>query len=145
MTSSTLQRLGTGLLVTSLALAFGVACSNDDNDSVSGNGGTTATTAAQAAATTVPQLTAPTSSDNPNNITIQNFTFMGLDAAKANVTWSITNQDSVPHTVSADDNSFVWRVEPGQTAPFAKTLAPGSYPVHCDIHPARMKGVLVVK
>jgi plastocyanin len=28
---------------------------------------------------------------------------------------------------------------------FFQTLAPGSYPIHCDVHPDLMKGVLVVK
>ncbi len=148
MTSSKpLQRFGTGLFVAVLALG-GVACGDDDGDDSAANGGAT-TTAAGASATTVPQLTAPTAAPttaaNANRITIQNFTFSGLDAARTNVPWSITNSDSVPHTVTADDNSFVWRVEAGQTGSFAKTLTPGSYPVHCDIHPARMKGVLVVK
>jgi plastocyanin len=39
----------------------------------------------------------------------------------------------------------VWRVDPGQTTVFFQTLAPGSYPIHCDVHPDLMKGVLVVK
>jgi plastocyanin len=89
-------------------------------------------------------LTAPAASANPNTITIQNFAYTGLDAARANTTWSISNRDTVAHTVSADDGSFAWRVEPGQTTPFAKTLGPGSYAIHCDVHPNAMRGVLVV-
>ena len=59
--------------------------------------------------------------------------------------WRIVNQDTAPHTVSALDGSFVWRVEGGQTGTFTHTLAPGSYPVRCDVHPSRMTGTLVVR
>ena len=156
MTSSTLvHRLGLAVVVSVLAAGAACASSNDTNSTSPATstpspatGGTSPTTASTAAATTtVPLLTAPTAttSANPNHITIQNFSYMGLDEAKADVTWSITNNDTVAHTVSADDRSFVWRVDPGQTAPFFKTLAPGTYPVHCDVHPDLMKGVLVVK
>ncbi|MDQ4096848.1 MAG: cupredoxin domain-containing protein [Actinomycetota bacterium] len=156
MTTNTfLSRLGAAALIPVLAL--GVACGDDDNEEAGSGTALTTTTAINAvppttapatgsgATTTVGQLTAPTASANPNAITIQNFAFSGIEAARANTTWSISNRDSVPHTVSADDGSFVWRVEPGQTTPFAKTLAPGSYPIHCDVHPSAMRGVLVVR
>ena len=156
MTSATfLRRLGLAVLVP--VLAAGPACSSADDNKSASPGTSAATpatgaasptpTAAAGASTTIPLLTAPTAttSANPNQITIQNFSYTGIDAAKANVTWSITNKDSVAHTVSADDRSFVWRVDPGQTTPFFKTLAPGSYPIHCDVHPDLMKGVLVVR
>jgi Cupredoxin-like domain len=162
MTSSTLlRRLGPALVVA--VLAAGTACSSGDNSAngapptsaatpATGSGSSTAgapsaaSSAAISGSTTIPLLTAPTAttSANPNLITIQNFSYQGIDAARANVTWSITNKDNIAHTVSADDRSFVWRVEPGQTTAFFKTLAPGSYPIHCDIHPDLMKGVLVV-
>jgi hypothetical protein len=139
-------------------VAAGAACSSSNGGSA-GSPGTTAASPATASgsspstapgaatSTTIPLLTAPTAttSANPNVITIQNFSYMGIDGARANVTWSITNKDNIAHTVSADDRSFVWRVEPGQTTAFFKTLAPGSYPIHCDIHPDLMKGTLVVK
>jgi plastocyanin len=145
-TNMFLTRLGAAALIP--VLAFGVACGDDDDEATPTTPTTaaaTATTAAAAVTTTNPQLTAPTASANPNAITIQDFTFSGIEAARANTTWSISNRDSAPHTVSADDGSFVWRVEPGQTTPFAKTLTPGSYPIHCDVHPSRMRGVLVVR
>ena len=166
MTSSTVaRRLGLAVLVS--VLASGVACgsSNGSNGSNRASSATSAPTPATdasgeanaaptavpnpaaAATTTIPLLTAPTAttSAEPNQITIQSFSYIGLDAAKADVTWSITNKDNVAHTVSADDRSFVWRVNPGQTTPFFMTLAPGSYPIHCDVHPDLMKGVLVVR
>ena len=138
MTSSStlLRRLGCGLLVVSLGL-FGAACGGDDEDDESaGSQGTTATTAAAAVTTT----------QGGNTITIQNFEFQGLDAARSGANqWTVVNRDTAPHTVSAVDGSFVWRVEGSQTGTFTHTLAPGSYPVKCDVHPARMTGTLVVR
>ncbi len=118
-----------------LLLAVGAtACGGDDDD----NGGT-GTTAAPGA-TTIPLLTTL----GGNTITIQNFSFIGIDSARANTPWRIVNQDQAAHTVSAVDGSFVWRVEGGQTGSFTQTLAPGSYPIRCDVHPTRMTGTLVV-
>ncbi len=140
MTSSTLfNRVASGLLVVSLGL-FGAACDDDDEDAA-GSQNTTATTAASSA-TTVPQLTTL----GGNTINIQNFAFLGIDNTRAGANqWTVINQDTAPHTVSATDGSFVWRVEGGQTQTFTHTLAPGSYPIKCDIHPARMTGTLVVR
>ena len=136
-TRTLLHRVASGVLVVSLGL-FGVACGDDDDDEAGGTQGTTATTAASV---TAPQLTTVAA----NTITIQNFTFMGIDSTRANAAWTIVNQDQAPHTVSAVDGSFVWRVEAGQTGSFPCTLAPGSYPIKCDIHPTRMTGTLVVR
>ncbi len=148
MTSSKLlQRLGTGLLVAVLALG-GVACGDDDGDDTAANGGAT-TTAAGGQATTVPQLTAPTAAPTTaatggggNTITIQNFAFMGIDNTRANTAWTITNRDSVPHTVTADDNSF----DSGRMASgnYVRTFeAPGTVNYHCTVH-TRMRGTILV-
>jgi len=139
MTSSStlLRRLASGLLVVSLGL-FGASCGGDDeDDEAAGSQATTATSAA-----TVPQVATTVVA---NAVTIQSFEFQGLDAARSGSNqWTIANRDTVPHTLSANDGSFVWRVEGGQTGTFTHTLAPGSYPVRCDVHPARMTGTLVV-
>src|SRR5947209_2788022 len=127
MTSSIgFARLATVAFVS--ALALGTACGSSDtggggqSDGSQSTAAPASTTTAPAAPTTIPLLTAPTAppttSANPNKITIEGFAYSGLEAAQANVTWSITNRDGVAHTVSADDKSFVWRVEPGQTTAF---------------------------
>ncbi len=57
------------------------------------------------------------------------------------VTW--TNQDTAPHTATADDGSFdSGRLDNGGTFSFTFDT-PGTYPYHCDIHP-RMTGTIVV-
>jgi plastocyanin len=140
MTSSTLfNRLASGILVVSLGL-FGAACGDDDDEDTAGSQATTASTAA--GSTNVPQLTTL----GGNTINIQNFAFLGIDNTRAGANqWTVINQDTAPHTVSATDGSFVWRVEGGQTQTFTHQLAPGSYPIRCDVHPARMTGTLVVR
>jgi quinohemoprotein ethanol dehydrogenase len=58
------------------------------------------------------------------------------------VTW--TNNDSVTHTVTADDKSFdSGNLDPGKTFSFTFTKA-GTYTYHCAIHP-NMKATIVVK
>lgn len=55
-----------------------------------------------------------------------------------------TNEDPVPHTVTADDNRFdSGLIEGGQVWRYTFTR-PGSYPFHCTPHPF-MKGTIVVK
>lgn len=58
------------------------------------------------------------------------------------VTW--TNQDTVGHSATADDNSFDTGVMPtGQSGSvtFSKV---GTYAYHCSVHPS-MKGTIVVQ
>ncbi len=59
-------------------------------------------------------------------------------------TVTFTNNDSITHTVTADDNSFdSGNVAPGAT--FTKTFeTAGSFSYHCSIHPS-MKGIVEVK
>jgi plastocyanin len=58
------------------------------------------------------------------------------------VVW--TNDDSVPHTVTADDGSFSsGNLNPGDSYSFTFTT-PGTYTYHCSYH-SWMKGTVVVK
>jgi plastocyanin len=58
------------------------------------------------------------------------------------VTW--TNNDGVPHTVTANDGSFQsGTLQPGQSFSFTFT-APGSIDYHCEFH-ANMSGQVVVQ
>jgi len=69
---------------------------------------------------------------NPANLTI---------TAGTTVTW--TNNDTVPHTVTAADGSFdSGTLSPGDTFTHTFTSA-GSFDYHCDFHP-NMQGTIVV-
>jgi plastocyanin len=131
------KRLGPVVLAVALAAGLGACGDDDDGDSAATTQATTATTAA-GATTTTGQVAGGA------RITIQNFTFMGIDGQTANSNFTVVNMDSVPHTVSSVDGRFpVWRVEAGQTRTFG-SLAAGSYAIRCDIHP-QMTGTLVVR
>jgi amicyanin len=88
--------------------------------------------------------TTPTST---NAVTIQSFAFSPASITVKvgdSVTW--TNQDSVAHTVTADDgvtggpNSQL--IEKGKTYSFTFAKA-GTYTYHCSVHPS-MKGTVTV-
>ncbi len=77
-------------------------------------------------------------------VSINNFAFMPASVtvtAGSTVTW--TNNQSVTHTVTADDGSFdAGRLSPGQM--FSMTFsAAGTIAYHCNIHPF-MHGMIVV-
>lgn len=80
-----------------------------------------------------------------NAVTIQNFSFAPATLTVKvgeNVTW--TNQDSVGHSATADDNSFDTGVfAQGQSKSIAFSKA-GTYTYHCSVHP-NMKATIVVK
>jgi plastocyanin len=69
---------------------------------------------------------------NPATITVP---------AGTTVTW--TNQDSAPHTATADDTSFdTGRLDPGKSGSVTFDK-PGTYTYTCTFHP-NMKGTIVV-
>jgi plastocyanin len=86
------------------------------------------------------------SSATPSAITISNFKFSpGTLRVKNGARIKVANDDSAPHTVTADDgHSF----DSGTVDSGASTTIPapaaGTYSYHCTIHPF-MKGKLVVK
>jgi plastocyanin len=84
------------------------------------------------------------SSATTASVSIAHFSF---DPARLNisvgttVTW--TNNDSVTHTVTADQGAFdSGNLSPGSTFSFTFSQA-GSYPYHCTPHPS-MKGTITV-
>lgn len=80
-----------------------------------------------------------------NAVSIQNFTFSPATLTVKvgdKVTW--TNQDSVGHSATADDNSFDTGVlSRGQSGSVTFSKA-GTYTYHCSVHPT-MKGTIIVQ
>lgn len=81
------------------------------------------------------------------SLTISNFAFSpSSQIVKAGQSISVTNNDSVPHTVTSDDGtSFNTNtINPGTTATFTAPEKAGTYTFHCNIHKT-MTGTLIVQ
>src|SRR3954471_5282168 len=82
------------------------------------------------------------SSAKADTISILNQKFT-VGPATAGSTVTVTNNDSVTHTVTADNGtSFDMKVDAGKTVTFTAPAA-GTYKFHCKIH-SNMHGTLVV-
>ncbi|WP_082567261.1 cupredoxin domain-containing protein [Janibacter sp. Soil728] len=78
-------------------------------------------------------------------ITISDFAFSVPESVPAGAEISVTNNDSIGHTVTADSgDAFDVNVAPGATVTFAAPEKPGTYAFHCKPHP-NMTSSLVVK
>ena len=117
--SSTWARVAGGLAVVALL----GACGDDDEDPD---------------AVSDDQVTEPATDDAASEdaaVTASGFEFTtGPVAAGAEVTFR--NDDDVPHTATADDESFdSGQVGPGESASLTAPDEPGDYDFHCEIHP----------
>ena len=76
-------------------------------------------------------------------ITIAEFAFGGIQTVPAGATITVVNDDSVPHTFTADDGSFdSGTIQPGDS--FQITLdAAGTFAYHCNFH-GSMTGSITV-
>jgi plastocyanin len=89
--------------------------------------------------------TSGTKPTGKNAVTIQNFAFSPANItikAGQSITW--TNEDSVGHSATADDNSWdtgVLSQGQSKSVTFAKA---GKYTYHCSVHP-NMKATVVVQ
>jgi len=86
------------------------------------------------------------SSGTPSAITISNFKFSpGTLRVQDGARIKVANDDSAPHTVTADDgHSFDSGTVDSSASGTFTAPAPGTYSYHCTIHPF-MKGKLVVQ
>ena len=58
---------------------------------------------------------------------------------------TVTNRGKAPHTMTLDDQPLdTGNIPPGATATLTAPTEPGSYSYRCAVHPAKMRGVLVV-
>ncbi len=107
----------------------------------------TATTAPAATDTSEPaatDTTAPAGNPAAVDVPIQGFAFgQGELTVSVGTTVTWTNNDSAPHTVTADDGSWgSGRLNKGDTFSFTFDQA-GTYTYHCKYHTA-MAGVVTV-
>ena len=129
----------TGLVAMSLALA---ACSGNASPAAS----SAAPPASAAASSSAPASGSPATSAaaGASDVTIAGFAFSPATlSVKAGTEVTFTNNDSVAHTVTADDNSFDSNnVAQGATFKHTFTTA-GTVAYHCKIHP-NMKATITV-
>lgn len=80
-----------------------------------------------------------------NTIQIKDFAFSPSEvSAVAGSVITITNTDSTPHSVSANDKSFeTGTINPGESVTIKAPNTEGVYPFHCNFH-AYMRGNLTV-
>jgi plastocyanin len=103
----------------------------------------TVTVTGQAAAGTPAQASAGPREVDPGAV---DFAFEPKDASvAAGGKVTVTNRGQAPHTMTLDDVQLdTGNIVPGATAELTAPDAPGSYSYRCAVHPARMRGVLVV-
>jgi plastocyanin len=89
---------------------------------------------------------AASSAPRQASVSIRDFEFDQPEVSVApggRVTWR--NGGAAPHTATFDDVRLdTGTVAPGRDATLTAPAKPGSYSYRCGIHPARMRGVLVV-
>jgi plastocyanin len=78
-------------------------------------------------------------------ISITNFKYTVTGPVAPGATITVTNSDSMEHTVTADSgNAFEVEISDNGKATFTAPTQPGSYPFHCAYHP-QMHGMLIVQ
>ncbi|MCU1388958.1 MAG: hypothetical protein JWL72_2296 [Ilumatobacteraceae bacterium] len=97
--------------------------------------------AATDAATTVAASTPGSAAASGATMSIKGFKFSDVTAS-AGQEITVTNDDTAPHTVTADDGSFNVKVAPGTSATFTVPKA-GTYAIHCTVHP-NMKSSITI-
>lgn len=96
---------------------------------------------------TTRSATEATPQGQPSDIEISGFKFSPQTlTVKAGQIVSVTNRDSVSHTVTADDGTSFESGLLGkdQSGTITAPSKPGNYPYHCAPHP-NMKGTLIVE
>lgn len=77
-------------------------------------------------------------------IMIKDFKYSGASSVKPGTKITVTNGDSVAHTVTADSSGgFDVNVPPGKSATFTAPKSAGTYKFHCTYH-SNMHGTLKV-
>ncbi|MEU9074082.1 cupredoxin family copper-binding protein [Kitasatospora sp. NPDC004745] len=104
-----------------------------------------ATTAASPSAAATSPSASPSQANGVTHVAIRNFQFEPAALTLApGTTFTVTNQDSTAHTLTADDKSFdSGTIAPGATATLTAPQQSGAHPYICTIHPF-MHGTLTV-
>ena len=136
----TSHRLRALLALVFVLVLVAAACGDDDDDSDAAGGSDTPTTVADEA----PDDTAGDAGEDAGGVTIAGFQFEVPESVATGAAVEVTNTDSAPHTVTADDGSFdSGQIDANGSGSFTAPAEPGTYAIHCEVHPS-MAGELVV-
>ena len=129
------RRFRGGAVVLVLAAALLLAACGSGGGSASSSGSSSSGSSSSGSAAT-----------STKAITISNFMFSPMHAAVApGSTVSVTNKDSVTHTLTATGGQFdTGDIDAGQTKTFTAPMKPGTYSYICNIH-QYMMGTIVVR
>jgi plastocyanin len=134
------------LLVGATIVALTAACSSTPaaDPAVPPAPASTTATMPSGDASTAPGLAPPTASASAVAITIKDFAFDVPATVPAGAMVTVTNGDSMTHTVtSSEAGAFDVTVAGGATATFLAPTTPGTYEFVCSFH-GNMTGTLVV-
>lgn len=98
--------------------------------------------ASPAASTAAGYNKGPSVTGTAAKLVISGYMFSDL-TVKAGSTVTVSNEDTVGHTVTISDENIDVQVEAGGSATFTAPAKAGNYTLTCDFHPT-MKGTLIV-
>jgi plastocyanin len=133
-----------------ILLALGLAACGDDDDATGTVDDTTEATTDDTDA--MDDMTDDTDATDDmageevagGTVVVQDFAFTVPAGVTPGSTITVDNQDSVPHTVTADDGAFdSARVAGGTEGSVTAPAEAGTYAFHCEVHP-NMTGTLTV-
>lgn len=130
------------ILCMALALAC-AACGSDEPASTTQVEEPTATTVDHSEHTTGTTVEGTDAGSDQPTIEISGFAFSGPTTVSVGDTIRIVNNDTAPHTWSAEDGPFDVSVAPGESATYTFEEA-GEFAYFCRIHPS-MTGSITVQ
>ncbi|WP_114202763.1 cupredoxin domain-containing protein [Janibacter anophelis] len=128
--------LRTGIVALGCAVALTACGAGDDGDATPPSTDTTSSAPAE-------ESEAPAPAEEVA-IAISDFAYEVPESVPAGAEITVTNEDSVAHTVTADDGeTFDVEVGAGESVTFTAPEESGEFAFHCTPHP-QMTGTLVV-
>jgi len=114
-------------------LALGLAACGDDDDDAAED---TPTTEAEADTSTTAADAGAEPADGAT-VVASGFAFQVPESVAAGATVTFDNQDSAPHTMTADEGDAFdsGRVDGGAQGEVTAPAEAGTYAFHCDVHP----------
>ncbi|MFG3365350.1 cupredoxin family copper-binding protein [Streptomyces sp. NPDC048156] len=142
------RRSHSALIVAALCLVTTLTGCSDSGDGSSSSSTPPASASASvsASASASASVSSSESGKGEVRVTIKDFAFQPAELEVGPGTKiTVTNEDSAPHTLTADDKSFdTGDLAQGESATITAPSKPGSYSYICTVHP-NMKGTLTVR